>query len=419
MLKLAKIQMPGVPSKRTALLFALALGTSLTALAPASANPMAQPPAPGGQQQEQPGQQPGQENNEVQQVLARYGQFLKHEKYGDVWKPTQVAQGWRPYEPCHWVYNQEMKAWYFDDKTEWGNIVHHYGRWTLDAQQGWLWVPGSDFSPGWVSWEMRGAEVGWAPLPPEQDAAIVQTAQFKNDPNLWIFVAFQSLGKGCGGSAPPPPAPRAFAPAMPAPLPAVQQAVVGGGAIVGGGYVGGYIPPRIIIRHGCHTHPRWCHWHPPHRPPHWNPPHGRPNDHHCRASWCKPHNHGNGPGGHRPGDHRPGGQAGNNGPKGPIQCIRAPCRLPGQHANNNHRPPHFNNPLWRNQFPRQQMAHRFTPNNRVVPRFNHQPRMNMAPRMAAPRMNVAPRSFAPRMSAAPRMGGGGGMRFAGGGGRRR
>lgn len=448
MLKLVKTTGAGLPSKRIALITALALGTSLTAFGAASANPGmpgGQPPAPGQMQQPgQPGQDQGQ--NDVQEVLARYGQFMKHDKYGDVWKPMQVAQGWRPYEPCHWVYNQEMQSWFYDDKTEWGAIVHHYGRWTLDQQHGWLWVPGSDFGPGWVAWEMRGNEVGWAPLPPEQDGAIVETAAFKGDPNLWTFVAFASLGKACGGSAPPPPQPRAMMPAMPAPMPAVGGGgyVTGGytGGYVGGGYVGGYVPGKIIIVNGCWSHPKWCsfwpgkhlHWPKPHHPqfPGGHHPGGhKPGDQAgCKAAWCMPGGkHPGGQGGH-PGGH-PGGQGGK--PPGPDQK----CGIAGQFCNGglnpgkktyqligqNHIKPNWNKPFptpnkigQRPHFPNRFVNNGPRFNNRFVmnqPRINHRP-MHFQQRSIAPRMNMAPRqSFTPRMS------GGGGMRFAGGGGRRR
>jgi hypothetical protein len=32
---------------------------------------------------------------------------------------------------------------------------------------GWVWVPGDEWAPAWVSWRKGGDYVGWAPLPPE------------------------------------------------------------------------------------------------------------------------------------------------------------------------------------------------------------------------------------------------------------
>ena len=73
--------------------------------------------------------------------------------------PTVTPQGWHPYPPCHWVKTKQY-GWYYDDKTPWGQIVHHYGRWFFDQQIGWAWDPGSEFSPGWVVW--RTSPEWWA-----------------------------------------------------------------------------------------------------------------------------------------------------------------------------------------------------------------------------------------------------------------
>ncbi len=32
---------------------------------------------------------------------------------------------------------------------------------------GWVWVPGDEWAPAWVSWRKGNDYVGWAPLPPE------------------------------------------------------------------------------------------------------------------------------------------------------------------------------------------------------------------------------------------------------------
>ncbi len=255
---------------RISLIAVFAVGAALASVGAAGANPIppgGQPPPPSA---ENPAPQPGagpqeQLPDEMRQVLSKFGQFLSHEKYGEVWKPTQVAQGWRPYEPCHWTYNREMKSWYFDDKSEWGAIVHHHGRWTLDPQQGWLWIPGTEFGPGWVAWNMRGNEVGWAPLPPEQDAGLISSASFNSDPNLWIYIQFSQLGKGCGASPLPPPQqlPRA---AVPAPMPvmgAVAGGVVATGVWVGGRWFGCHARHRHDSRfHSCWRRPPPCHLRP-------------------------------------------------------------------------------------------------------------------------------------------------------------
>jgi hypothetical protein len=37
-------------------------------------------------------------------ALVQYGQFYQHPRYGHVWVPANVPQGWRPYQDCKWVY---------------------------------------------------------------------------------------------------------------------------------------------------------------------------------------------------------------------------------------------------------------------------------------------------------------------------
>ncbi|OYW70743.1 MAG: hypothetical protein B7Z37_29805 [Verrucomicrobia bacterium 12-59-8] len=34
-------------------------------------------------------------------------------------------------------------------------------------QQSWVWVPGYEWAPAWVSWRQTQGQIGWAPLPPE------------------------------------------------------------------------------------------------------------------------------------------------------------------------------------------------------------------------------------------------------------
>jgi len=141
-----------------------------------------------------PTQQEG-ASNDVKAVLAQYGNFVQHVKYGEVWVPTVTPPGWHPYPPCHWVYTKHL-GWYFDDRTPWGQIVHHYGRWTNDQQMGWIWVPDSEFSPGWVVWRTSPKWIGWAPTPPEVDIQLVSTDQFNNG-SQWIFMDVARMRAGC------------------------------------------------------------------------------------------------------------------------------------------------------------------------------------------------------------------------------
>ncbi len=131
---------------------------------------------------------------QFQSVLAAYGKWGTHDKYGAIWVPTVTPPGWHPYPACQWVYTKQ--GWYFNDNTPWGSIVHHYGRWSHDDQVGWFWVPDQEWSPGWVAWRQSDQWVGWAPLPPQQDMQIVNTPAFDND-KLWIFMAADKFKSGC------------------------------------------------------------------------------------------------------------------------------------------------------------------------------------------------------------------------------
>ena len=147
-------------------------------------------------------QQPAQVQDDVRNTLSQYGRFVQHQKYGEVWVPTVTPQGWHPYPPCNWV-NSKQYGWYYDDKTPWGQIVHHYGRWTYDAQMGWIWTPGSEFSPGWVVWRTSPEWVGWAPMMPDQDVQKISAADF-NNAGYWIFVETKKFAQGCNGVIAPP-----------------------------------------------------------------------------------------------------------------------------------------------------------------------------------------------------------------------
>src|SRR5271166_5472485 len=61
------------------------------------------------------------------------------------------------------------RGWFWDSNEDFGWATYHYGRWIRVAGTGWVWVPGDQWAPGWVSWRQTDNDdyVGWAPLPPE------------------------------------------------------------------------------------------------------------------------------------------------------------------------------------------------------------------------------------------------------------
>jgi hypothetical protein len=136
---------------------------------------------------------------DVRVILSKYGAFQPHERYGEVWVPNTVPQGWHPYPACNWTHTRQF-GWYFDDKSPWGQIVHHYGRWTNDAALGWVWVAGAEFSPGWVVWRSGDQYTGWAPTPPDADVGKINSDEF-NAGSQWTFMETRKLRAGCSPTA--------------------------------------------------------------------------------------------------------------------------------------------------------------------------------------------------------------------------
>ncbi len=129
------------------------------------------------------------------QTLQQYGSFFNHARYGEVWKPSVTPKSWHPYPACFWK-NTRKFGWYFDDPTPWGKIVHHYGRWTNDTEHGWIWVPGKEFSSGWVIWRTSNDYIGWMPQIPDQDVKEITSEQI-NKSGQWIFMDAKKFGKKC------------------------------------------------------------------------------------------------------------------------------------------------------------------------------------------------------------------------------
>ena len=101
------------------------------------------------------------------QKLDPYGEWRETNDYGYVWQPRQAEESrdWRPYTEGRWVYSDAGWTWVSDEPFGWA--TYHYGRWLRLKRVGWVWVPGDEWAPAWVSWRTNKDYVGWAPLPPE------------------------------------------------------------------------------------------------------------------------------------------------------------------------------------------------------------------------------------------------------------
>lgn len=99
--------------------------------------------------------------------LAPYGDWLYTPEYGYVWRPYfDQPEYFRPYSSNgNWVFTDYGWTWVSDYR--WGWAPFHYGRWYMDDYLGWMWIPGLEWAPAWVTWGSYNDYWGWAPLGPE------------------------------------------------------------------------------------------------------------------------------------------------------------------------------------------------------------------------------------------------------------
>src|ERR1043166_5098042 len=132
--------------------------------------------------------------------LESYGDWIETGDYGYVFSPREAESSprWRPYTNGRWVYSDAGWMWISEEPFGWA--TYHYGRWTRLRGIGWVWVPGNEWAPAWVSWRKSNDYVGWAPLPPEarfdQRTGIHNWSDSYYDigPDQYCFVASREFG---------------------------------------------------------------------------------------------------------------------------------------------------------------------------------------------------------------------------------
>jgi len=117
---------------------------------------------------------------DFQAPLATHGSWIEVGSYGRCWRPASVAVEWRPYCSGHWVWTD--CGWYWESDEPWAWACYHYGYWVYDPVHAWIWIPGIEWAPAWVSWRVGGGYIGWAPLPPPRVTVAVGAPHF-------VFVA--------------------------------------------------------------------------------------------------------------------------------------------------------------------------------------------------------------------------------------
>ena len=101
----------------------------------------------------------------AQKYSSMYGEWIWDDLYGYVWRTDfndyYPGGTWQPYYFGQW---REVNGQLFWVPVEsWGWVPYHLGLWVWNRNRGWLWIPGSSFSPAWVSWSFFGEYCSWRP----------------------------------------------------------------------------------------------------------------------------------------------------------------------------------------------------------------------------------------------------------------
>jgi len=144
-------------------------------------------------QNEQPAPTPVQQEVSYQNFydeLSPYGHWIDYPGYGYVWMPV-VGPGFKPYATNgYWIYTD--MGWTWASNYSWGWAPFHYGRWFYEGAYGWMWMPGNEWSPAWVSWRRSNDYYGWAPLGPNVGLD-VYGGSYNPPSNYWCFVPHQYI----------------------------------------------------------------------------------------------------------------------------------------------------------------------------------------------------------------------------------
>lgn len=98
--------------------------------------------------------------------LSAYGEWISVPAFGKCWHPRGLEAGWRPYTRGAWIWTDV--GWYWASDEPFGWAAYHYGSWVDDSSYGWVWIPGLDWAPAWVTWRFSEDYIGWAPCGPNR-----------------------------------------------------------------------------------------------------------------------------------------------------------------------------------------------------------------------------------------------------------
>jgi hypothetical protein len=119
------------------------------------------------------------------------GNWVEVGEYGYCWQPTVAVSNasWRPYSDGYWAYTDF--GWTWISYEDFGWATYHYGRWMRLRGRGWVWVPGREWGPAWVSWRTGGDYVGWAESPITARVDI----DFDIGPAYYNFIDIRYIGE--------------------------------------------------------------------------------------------------------------------------------------------------------------------------------------------------------------------------------
>ena len=123
--------------------------------------------------------------------LSPYGSWINYPGYGYVWMPS-AGPDFSPTPPME-TGSTRMPDGPGLPTTAGDGHLFHYGRWFYENGYGWMWIPGNQWAPAWVSWRGSGEYYGWAPLGP-QGSVNVALSSYNPPPNYWNFFPRQYIG---------------------------------------------------------------------------------------------------------------------------------------------------------------------------------------------------------------------------------
>ena len=119
--------------------------------------------------------------------LSPYGDWVDYQGNGYAWIPRGVGRDFRPYySNGNWAMTEYGNTWV--SNYEWGWAPFHYGRWTYDNYYGWMWIPGTQWGPAWVTWRNGGGYCGWAPMAPGISIDMCVGPNFRVRNDWWVFI---------------------------------------------------------------------------------------------------------------------------------------------------------------------------------------------------------------------------------------